>query len=510
MLVNQVKGEHYAGTSTQEKLPWLPLAWIPEGTKVEWQYTDATAQTSIPNEVAVASETTTDGGFNPVISTSRVTRNASAADYRFTDLDDEVLNYGWQLTVPFSTVRSTIEVSGGWDYARKVRQYRQTQFGLGPLTVADIGVVDGPIGSVFSDANITNPANDFVLGLTGTNNQSYLAATITDAAFGKVDWTINDTWRVAAGARWESYRQVALDWNIWAFTVAAPQISTDPAVLEAGSLSRDDYYPAVSLTYMGDLWAEVFQLRFGWSETVVRPDLREITDASYVDARTGFITAGNPGVLPAELSNLDLRAEWFFSNGDNLTLTAYYKDITNPIEFFETPASDTNRAREIINAASGNVTGLELEGIKELAFLGDFWEAFFVQGNVTLQDSELIAGTRADAPTNPTRKLAGASDYVLNVLLGFDSMDGNHSATIVYNVFGERLYTAGRLGTPDSFEQPFNSLDVTYSWYPTDTMTLKLKLQNLLNEEVVIAQQGIETFVEKPGTGFSLSFEWML
>ena len=256
--------------------------------------------------------------------------------------------------------------------------------------------------------------------------------------------------------------------------------------------------------------AETFQLRFGYSETAVRPDLREITDASYIDPRTDDLVDGNPGVTPAGVRNYDIRGEWFFSNGDNLTLTLFYKDIDNPIEFFESAASDTTTAREIINAESATVQGIEIEMLKELSFLGDRFSGFFVQGNVTLQDSELVAGTEADAPTNPVRKLSGASDYVANLALGFDSFDGKHTASLGYNVFGERLYVAGRNGAPDGFEQPFHSLDFVYSWYPSARLTLKMKLQNLLDESIEIEREGVVTFEEDPGSTYAVSLQWAL
>ena len=125
-----------------------------------------------------------------------------------------------------------------------------------------------------------------------------------------------------------------------------------------------------------------------------------------------------------------------------------------------------------------------------------------------MQDSELIAGVLADAPTNQRRELAGASEYVANLMLGFDSDDGFHSATVSYNVFGERLFTAGRRGAPDAFEQPFHSLDMTYSWFPTDSIILKAKFQNLLDETVEIERDGVGTFEEKPGRTFAVSFKW--
>ncbi len=511
MLVNQVKGTHYLGEATRSLLPVLDrlLGWTPEGASFQWFHSGATAETQIPNQVSIASQTVTDPDTGAVRDES-VTLSATAADYRFTELDDEVTNYGWMVSLPIYTRDSAWELSFGYDHKRKARTYRQLQFSLGALSVGDVDNLDGELDRVFSDANVLDPANNFVFDIQGTNNQSYLAATMTDAVFGQVDWTWNDTWRVAVGARWEDYRQVALDWNPFGYTAESPQVSTDPEVLERGTFLEDRVYPSAAVTGMGDVWAETFQLRAGFSQTAIRTELREIPHASYVDPITDDLVDGNPGVVPSDVNNFDLRAEWFFASGDNVTVTAFYKDIANPIEFFESAASDTNTAREIVNATSAEVTGIEFEGLKELGFLGGFFDTMFVQGNLTLQDSELVAGPAADAPTNPVRKLAGASDYVANLMLGYDSPDARHTASLVYNVFGERLYVAGRNGAPDGYEQPFHSLDVTWSWYPTDTITIKAKAQNLLGETIEIERQGVTTFEEDPGSSYSLSLTWAL
>ena len=205
-----------------------------------------------------------------------------------------------------------------------------------------------------------------------------------------------------------------------------------------------------------------------------------------------------------------MRAEWFFAGGDNFTVTLFQKDLTDPIEFFEIPASDTTIAREVVNAASAEVQGIEIEGLKGLGFLGGFFDTMFLQGNVTLQNTELVAGPDANVPTNPVRTLSGASEYVVNFMLGYDSADTKHTASLVYNVFGERLFVAGRNGAPDGFEQPFNSLDMTYFWYPTDRMTLKLRAQNILGESISIEREGVVVFEEDPGTTMSVSFSWAL
>lgn len=524
MLTNQVRGTHFLGQDTRERLGFLDsmLSLVPTETSVSWFWSDSEATTDIPNQVQIASQTVTNPATAEVLA-EQVDLSNTAGDFRFTDLDDEVQNYGWSFNLPFYGDTHVFELQGGYSHAQKSRVYKQTQFSLGATSVVDNAVLQGSLDSVFSDPNINNSANNFLFDRQGTNNESYIAATMTDAVFGTVDWTYDDTWRVTVGARWEDYRQAAVPWNPYGFSQDDPQVPTDPDVLESGTFQDDKIYPAAAVTYMGDLWADTFQLRFGWSETAVRPDLREITGASYIDPITDDLTRGNPGVIPAEVTNYDIRAEWFFGDGDSFTVTWFMKDIGRPIEYFDSAASDTTIAREILNATEATVDGFEIEGLKELGFLGGFFETLFIQGNVTVQDSELrcipaagIPGSDipppgagyacdADAPTNPIRPLTGASEYVANIMLGFDSPDAKHTASLIYNVFGERLYTSGRNGVPDAFEQPFQSLDFTYFWYPTELLTLKFKAQNILDEATTIERDGVEIFKEEPGQTFAVS-----
>jgi TonB-dependent receptor len=525
LVTHQIEGVHYVGAVTKERFPLIGkmIGWLPEESHFDWFYSISTAETDIPNQVAVASETFTDRETGEVLSES-VRLTSSAADFRFTDLDDDVDNYGWSITTPVEFQKSFLELSGGWEHAQKARTYKQSQFSLGFLGVNDQSVLQGSLDEVFSDENIMastpnlsspipgaqNFTNDAVFDRQGANTNSYIAATMTDSVWGQLDWTLRDTWRVAVGARWEDYRQAAVEWNPYGFSQDSPQVTSDPVILEQGTFAEDRLYPAVAVTYMSDLWAETFQLRLGYSETAVRPDLREITNSSYIDPITGDLVRGNSGVVPADMDNIDLRAEWFFSSGDNFTVTLFHKEITNPIEFFEIPASDTTIAREVINAESAELQGVELEFMKSLTFMGGAFDTLFVQGNLTLQDSELVAGPRANVPTNPVRNLTGASEYVANFMIGYDSSNSKHTASLIYNVFGERLYVAGRNGAPDGFEQPFQSLDFTYFWYPTERVAIKFKAQNLLGEVITIEREGVATFEEDPGSTFGLSFSWSM
>ncbi len=550
MLTNQIKGTHYLGEATREKLGGLSklIGWLPEETQIEWFYSDSTAETDIPNRVIINAETDTDRDTGEVLAVA-VVRGSSAGEYRFTELEDEVQNWAWKGMVPIFRGDHYFEIAGGYDHAQKSRTYEQSEFSLGFLGVGDqsiLDVQDGRLDQVFSDANIfarpvddpltavdesLNYINDVVFDRQGSNTNSYLAATMTDAVWGTFDWTWKDTWRVAVGARWEDYRQVAVEWNPFGFSAEDPQITTDPDVLDERSFNEDKVYPSLGLTYIGDLWAETFQLRLGYSETAVRPDLRELTGSSYIDPITGDLVRGNPGVVPSDVENIDLRAEWFFANGDNLTVTLFQKDIENPIEFFEIAASDTTIAREILNADSSEVRGIELEGLKELAFLGGIFDTLFVQGNLTIQETELVPGNPNDPNDTGTSdvscfvtesqgntvrvvqnncELSGASEYVANFMLGFDSRDSKHTASLIYNVFGERVFAFGRFG-PDAIEEPFESLDFTYFWYPTDRITFKAKAQNILGSTIEIKRsepgRSVTVFEEDPGTTMSVAVQ---
>ena len=163
----------------------------------------------------------------------------------------------------------------------------------------------GTPSEVFTDANITNPANGYVLSLGGIGTESYLAGETIDAALGNVDVPWNETWRLE--------RRRALGGFRAGFRADRPVRVRHRRRHHPGAgrghqnqaVAEDDYYPAAALTWMpGELWADQFQLRFGWSETTARPDLREISDATFIDPLTEARVRGNPELVSSDLTNL--------------------------------------------------------------------------------------------------------------------------------------------------------------------------------------------------------------
>lgn len=516
LIVNQVRGEHTLGDDTFEVLPFLERLDIVRDTRVSWYYSEATATTKIPNEVRVSSLDVLDAPYGNVVSTN-VRSSGTAGDFRFSDLDDDVETWGSDVTVPVRLGAWDIEVSGGYDYARKARSYEQISLGIGSTAPGFNAISQGTPSEVFSDANLMNPENGFVtlLGVGGFGLESYYAAQITEATYGKFDILIDETWRISGGARWENFIQVSVPVDLLEF--GGNRIPFSAREIADSTIDVDDIYPSLAVTYIRPgFWADEFQLRFTWGETVARPDIREVSQSTYIDPLSEARVRGNPYLVPSALTNFDLRAEWFWGNGDSFTVSAFYKDIADPIETLQGAATEDNIVFNFVNADAVEIHGVELEGLKSLGFLQDYlgeWiDQFYVAGNVTLSDSELDirASGLAGNITNTSRRMTQQSDWVVNLQIGFDSFDGKHGATLVYNGFGERIFFAGIESFDDAYEQPFHSLDFVYSWFATEQLTLKARVRNLLDQNVEIEQDGVRVLEQDVGATVLFDVRWEL
>lgn len=505
----QLRGSHRLGPETMALLDGVLNLKGLEDLAFEWYWSDATAATDLPSEVQFSFQDTVDPATGQILATS-MRLSATAAEYRFTDLEDSATSYGTKLSFPIQLGTTGIVLTGGYDYYEKGRSYLQTQLNIGSTT-APASVLQGTPAEVFTDANILAPANGFGLTIGGIGTESYLAGETVTAVFGNVDINWNDVLKFSAGVRWEDFERVSVPIDPLEFDIGPGKILVPPDQLESLASTSDDYYPAAAITWSRPgFWADDFQLRFGFSETVARPDLREVSGATYIDPLTEARVRGNPALVNSDLTNFDLRGEWFFGGGDNLTVSLFYKDITSPIETVEGAGTDDNVSLTFINGESAELYGIEIEGLKSLGFLtdGGWTDAFFVSGNVTISDSEITIGAAAPGLTNNTRRLTQHSPLVINLQLGYDSPGGAHSASLVYGMYDERVFFAGRGGAPDAYEEPFHSLDVVYTWYPLDRLSVKFRAQNILDERTEISQGGVIVLEQTIGTNLKLDFTY--
>lgn len=511
--VLQFTGRHVLGQETLDTIGWegFEPGVLLTGLEFSWYYSESTANTDVPNETTISAIDRVDPEGGQVLSTS-LRASGSTADFRFTELQDEVSSYGWKLNRPFEFGGGAWRgsVFGGWDYYEKGRSYLQTELSLG-TTSAPASALLGTPSQVLTDANIQNPANGWLLSLGGIGTESYLAGESIEAGYGGIDVTWNDSWRLSAGVRRELWQQLSIPVDILEYE--GSKVPLTPEQLALAAKQDKDWYPSAAITYIRpNFWADDFQLRLGFSQTTARPDLREVTQSTYIDPFTDARVIGNPNLIPSDITNIDLRAEWFFASRDNLTISPFYKRIDNPIETVEGAGTDNNLSFTFINADKADIYGIEFEWLKNLAFLeqwlGGWASGLFTAGNITWSDSELTVGSTSFALTNDVRPLSLQSEWITNLQIGYDSPGGGHSATLAWNAYSERLYFAGRNGAPDAYEQPFNSLDVIYTWYPAEAWNLKLRLQNILDEKLEIEQGGTVVLEQDIGITYKLDFTY--
>lgn len=500
--VHQVTGEHRFEAYDLNRIG-LPAALdFISGVDVNWFYSESSANTEVPNASTVQSTNLLNPASGELL-LSQV-NTGSSAQFSFLNLEDKVQSMGYQVDAQFDLGFTNGTISGGYNQSDKSREY----YGYTANIVMGAAGRDGLPSAVFSDNNLQDLNNGFFLNM-GSNfgTESYVAGETKLAAFGSVDAYFFDNWRLTAGVRWEDFARGVLPLNLLDYkgdslNAIMEQLNQPGQNL---ALRDDDYYPAAALTYIKDglFGTDNFQVRLGYGKTVVRPDLREFADIQFIDPELNDRVQGNPNLKFSDIDHIDLRTELFFANGDNLTVSLFYKDISNPIERVQRPGPQDARLLSFENALAGEIYGIEFEGLKNIG------RGFFVSGNVVLSDSEISFDPNA-SQTSLKRRLTGHSEYVVNTQLGFDSDNGKHSASLLYNVFGERIFFGGRVPAPDAFEDPFNSLDLSYSYFPTESITLRLRAQNLLNESREFYQNGVRIVEVDTGTRVRLDLQWKL
>ncbi len=484
MLSNQIRGRHM--------LPWL------YDISVDWQYTDAKAERDAPGEIEYRylNEIQADGSIN-----SFLRRNQNAVTYSFGKMEDNTENGSWNAKLPFTLGKAEMVLNGGYSYFERTRDSETNLFNFSTVGYS-LEQLSQSFSEIFSDESILNTANGFQISNVTTQADDYIAAQQIDAAYVGMEMNYDYLYRLNFGVRYEDFRQISVPLN------ADGEISGN---IEEFPLLEDGFYPSLSFTWFV---SEELQARFGYSSTVVRPDLREVTPVLFIDPLTDFKVTGFSGLQSTDVTSYDARLEWYYDES-NYSVGVFYKDLENPIESIELSGSDGNLLMSFRNADAGEVYGVEAEFLQQLNMLEgesyNWLDNFFVAGNFTYSESEIsiqqFAGTNL---TNLTRPLNGHSKHVVNFQLGFDSDNDQHNATLTYNVFGKRIAFAGVNDKDDAYEQPFNSLDFVYSYTPWEATSVKFSMKNILDEDVEIMQQGelLQRRVEGQSYGLSFSYKY--
>ena len=492
---SQLTGEHLlVGDSL--------LTW-----KTSYSYTERDEPDTRSNKYELSAlqvDTDSDGVPDTIIEKYRWYDKSFSGSRDFYFLDENVIDTAAQISIPFSPF--AMKDPNADPLALLPSQY--LKFGLG-MTFRDrnfsarlfryrragVNNANGipidfslPAELLFIDENI-HPTG-FVLEEFTRSTDNYNAQQQLYSGFAATSFLLSEQFRVQGGLRMEASNQEVRTFELFG-----------NGEIEAVNKTTD-LLPAINLTYEVE---ENRQLRVGISQTVSRPQLRELSEAQYTDTLGSFSVQGNPDLETATLQNFDVRYETYPTPDEIFSMGLFYKKLDKPIEQVQLQAASA-LIKSFLNAKDGDLFGIEMEARTDLSRLNPVFEGFLLSLNLAYIDSEVTAiVTPLLAQTNLKRPLQGQPEYVANLGIYWESPDLGLESSLQFNTFGERISSVGANGLPDEYEQPRLDLDWIIS-KRFESGKLKLKLTNILDEDYKfqVNEEIAESY--RKGIGCSLSY----
>ena len=245
----------------------------------------------------------------------------------------------------------------------------------------------------------------------------------------------------------------------------------------------DDVLPSANVSF--DLTDDLV-LRVSASQAITRANF----DNMFLAGQTGYqdtvagnetLTRGDIGLLPMKSSQADAGLEYYYGDGNLVSLTYFTKDITNFITTntlvdqsigVVSPDSgeDSWTVNQYVNAGGGEIDGLEFQVNHA------FDNGFGVSANYTYANGN-----------------APAVSYQDNI--GVFTLSSNHNANLVgyweNDVYSARAaynwrskYMVRETGWyGNRMHDAYGTLDLSFGWNVTDAINLSLEATNVLEED---------------------------
>ena len=413
------------------------------------------------------------------------------------------------------------ELKTGIYYEKKSKDVTSRSFGYiwknNNYSLLEIPVMTHNDSAAFTDAmfkslqdifeNKIDFKNGIIMGESTNKSNSYSANNDLLAVYLGLNLPVLKSWSVYLGTRVEKNKLVLDGFN--------------RQLLIPINVNHDDldFFPTINSTI--NLTDDLL-FRIAGGRTINRPEFREISPFTFYNFEERVLIYGNDSLQNCYINNADVRFEWYPTAEEIVSIGAFYKDFTNPIEAHMIVQSGGNADFTYFNAKKAKTYGLELDIRKRLhefektsmSFLSNF--TFVVNASII---KSIINVEESTTERNGIRTMQGQSPYTINVGAYYNDRKSNFMTSIMYNKVGERIHAVGNVHHPHIFEQPFNSLDLTIEKSIFKNVNIKFGVKNLLDDDVIfnqtaekfddITKEVIETKTQlihkfKPGRQFKL------
>ncbi len=255
--------------------------------------------------------------------------------------------------------------------------------------------------------------------------------------------------------------------------------------------ASNDYHhwlPGLHLRYQLD---KDTQLRFAWSNTVVRPTFEQVAPGFVIDGDEAEF--GNPGLDPLESSNFDLGIEHYLGRAGVVSAFLFYKDIDSFIYNSDLAGTGDwtafDEANTFANGDSAKLYGLELAYSQKFDWLPAPWNGLLLGANATFSRSDAsISGYDEDSGRNLERDidLPFQSDTVGNLMLGWEN--DKLSLRLSANYKSDYLYEVASIDDKQHDLHVDDQVFVDFSagYFLTKGLQLRFEAQNITDESYYV------------------------
>lgn len=457
---SQLAGEHVLGFLANTKLRWngnyTNLAQdIPDLRRLGYQ-TGVDLNTNQP-----------DGAYTANVPQGSASINS--AGRFFSDLNDNI--YGGTVDasngLKINDRQQTLKVGYLFQMRDRVFTPRALGYVATPNNPALPAILRSDISTIFAPENIAS--NALLIDETTNPFDAYEASSILNAGYVQLDNQVTNRLQITWGARVENYFQEVR------YNDGRAEQSVDTMVT--------DILPSANIKYgLG----EKSNLRLSGSQTVIRPEFRELAPFSFYNFDLLAVERGNPTLQRTKVTNADVRYEIYPTAGEFVTIGAFYKYFRNPIERFYNSTGGGSQTLAYQNVESAYSYGVEAEFRKSLGFIrpGANEDAFL--NNLYVFSNVAYIRNRVqfeDGLTLKERPMQGQSDYVLNGGITGEIRKTGTNASLLVNRIGRRIFIVGDDNIqPHIWEAPRTLLDFQITQKFAENGEVRLAVTDIFNQ----------------------------
>ena len=466
IFTTQLNGEHY-----------LPKT----KTKINWLISNGSVKRLTPGMRRLLYTAGPDQRFTANIVSNADFASSTGGTYLYTTINENIKSAQLEISENFDfnkkfknnfKIGFNIQTRERDFFARKLNLAQYQQTGGGGVVFEDSLLYLGD-QQIFSKENmgiLANGKGGFMLEQIINPYDAYDASSNIFARYLMIDSKFGNRVRAVWGARLES------------FYLKLNSTRDDRTPIRVNSV-KYDFLPSLNLVYSIN---EKQNLRLGYSETINRPEFRELAPFVFYDFTNRYTYSGNDTLTRCKIYNYDLRYELFPGRNQLISGSLFYKSFIDPIE----QKSNPNAAREVtyINANSATNYGFEVEFRLLIASLLNiysipFFENLTVFSNYAYIESKVVVNSENKA-IDQDRRLQGQSPYVLNAGIQYQDLKKGYALTLSANSIGDRISIVGNVNEPSLWEKGRTVVD-----FQVSKTFLKGKGEIRLNAKDIFVQE---------------------